>query len=128
MEQEVEKTLTRDDFIKYINDTLVGKGFIKDSENDFWIKDTQIRQGGGMMIINGQKQEMPGEIRNIKQMIEVYGEGSIKDVNTEVESKFIHINFDIEENEMKEDLGPTLCLFYDDQQLFNYILNKTFGI
>ena len=115
---------TRDDFIKFVNDRLKEIGFIKDSETEHWTLDTNIRTGGGVMVVNGQRMENPGEIYHVVFNVEVVGEGSMKDVDTGVEENFTEMDFYMIESEIRHDLTPTMCMYFDDQNEFNMVLNN----
>lgn len=128
MSQNLQNIQTNDDFIKFINNRLTSVGFKKDESIDRWVNDTQIRVGGGVMIINGRRQEMQGEIHNIKQIVEIFGEGSMVDVDTKIEEPFVQVDFTIEENGKVEYANTQFCFFPDEQQFFSFLINKIFGI
>ena len=128
MEQNLTVPKTRDEFIKIINDCLEEKGFKKDIENDIWTLEKQVMQGGGTIVVNGQKQQMRGEQHDIKMIVEVVGEGSMSDPVTQITESFVEVNFDVEDNGVKNEMGPTFCLFYTDQFVFETMLNQIFHI
>lgn len=116
----------KEDFIAFVNDTLVSKKFTK--EENKWVFETQVTQGGGVVVINGQQQQVPGEVHDVKYVVELYGDGEMKDLKSDIIDRFIEMNFYIEDGENTHDIGPTFCLLYDDQSLFNEIINKIFGL
>jgi len=123
------KITNRVEFINFINDTLTKKRFEKDSEKDLWRNARDIQHGGGQVIVNGQVQrEISPEIHHLEAFVEVFGEGSICDVGGGNPNPFIEINFYAKDNGVKQELGPTYCMFFDDQMLFNSVLNKIFGL
>lgn len=126
MEQQITNRPTREDFIKYINDTLVSKNFTKEPEKETWIYTRDVQTGGQTIVINGQRHDQPGEIHHIKFCVEVYGNGDVKDIKTEIVSPFIEINFSVFDNDKPENVGPTFCIYHDDNMLFNELVNKIF--
>ena len=114
----------REDFIKFIDDTLCKFGFLKNSDLEHWISGRDVRSGGGVMIVNGQRINNPGEIHHIEFNVEVVGGGSIKGVDSGIEDEFVEVDFYMIENEMRQDLTPTMCMYFDDNNEFSAIINK----
>ena len=56
----------------------------------------------------------------------MFGDGCIKDDNSEI--PFVEVNFDAVEDGTTKEIGPTFCFGWDDEEEFNYILNKIFGV
>ena len=112
----------KEDFIKFISNRLSESGFKMEVNEQLWIRETQVSSGGGMMVVNGQRRQFAGEVHTIKQFVEIFGEGDLSGI------PFIEVNFDIEDNGSREYDIPTVCMFFDDNSLFNYMLNKLFGV
>ena len=126
MTNQITNTPTRDNFIKFINEYLEGIDFKRDPDKESWFRNRQISVGGGMMVVNGQRQNIPGEIHNIKQIVEIFGDGIIKDIDTEIETSIIQIDFITSENDKIDYIDPQMCFFYDDQNMFIYLINQIF--
>lgn len=119
---------TKDDFIKYIDDQLKNFGFEKDSEKEIWACEKDVQSRGQTIIINGQRHDEPGQPHHIKYEVELYGDGEMKDDTTGKIDQFIEINFNVYQDEINVSEYPTFCMFFDDQMLFNSVLNKIFGL
>lgn len=121
-------TPTKDDFLKFVDECLKSIGFVKDSEKNLWVLDRDVRMGGGVMVVNGQRMENPGEIRHIVFSVEEVGEGGMKGVEKETEEGFVEIEFYVIENGERQDLTPTMCMYFDDQNEFNMVLNNVLRV
>ena len=75
------------------------------------------------MIVNGQRINNPGELRHISFNIEEVGEGGMKDVENSVEEGFIEMDFYMIENGKRQYLTPTMCMYFDDRDEFNNVMN-----
>lgn len=126
--EELAATPTRDDFIKFI-DERIGSVFSKDSEKELWVNERDTTTGQQVVIVNGQRTEHPGQTIHVTSMIEVVGDGSVKDIESEVEEPFIQVEFRVQQGDSPiEYLGPEMCLYYDDNVFFNSLINQFFGI
>lgn len=123
MTKKVTTTPTKDDFLKFVDERLKSIGFIKNPENNLWTLDHDVRVGGGVMIVNGQRINNPGELRHISFNIEEVGEGGMKDVENSVEEGFIEMDFYMIENGKRQYLTPTMCMYFDDRDEFNNVMN-----
>lgn len=128
MTDHVTTRPTRDDFIKFIDERLSQDGFIKSSEEESWNCEQDIQTPPQVIIVNGQRHEQPGDVVHVKYGVKVFGDGEMKDVKTETIESFIEIDFWSEKDGVKENTTPTFCMYYDDNMLFNIILNKLFGL
>lgn len=128
MNDEVIIRPSREDFISFINEQLIGLGFSKESEVEVWGCEKDIQSGGGTIIINGQRHDQPGETHHLRFEVEVFGDGEMKDVDTCEIDQFIEINFNIYQDKISVSEHPTFCLFFNDNDLFNTLLNKIFGL
>ena len=99
MTENITTNIPRSNFVDFINKRLTDGGFIKDQENEIWAVEKDIHSGGRTIIVNGRRIDQPGELRSIKFIVEIFGEGEIKE-NDAVEP-FIEINFYKEENKNK---------------------------
>ena len=124
MTKEVTTTPTKDDFLKFVDERLKSIGFVKDSEKNLWALDRDVRVGGGVMVVNGRRMENRGEIHHIVFSVEEVGEGGMKEVEKEIEEGFVEIEFYVIENGERQDLTPTMCMYFDDQNEFNMVLNN----
>ena len=115
---------SRENFIEFINDTLNRFGFVKEFDDERWILNHDIQTGGGVMIVNGQQINNPGEVHHIVFNIEVVGNGSMKDTDSNIEEEFIEIDFYAIENEIRQDITPTMCMYFDDNNEFNELINN----
>ena len=115
---------SRENFIEFINDTLNRFGFIKESDGERWILNHDIQTGGSVVVVNGQRINNPGEIHHIEFNIEVVGNGSMKDTDSNIEEEFIEIDFYAIENEIRQDITPTMCMYFDDNNEFNELINN----
>lgn len=114
----------REEFISFINDRLVGIGFT--GEDERWTLEQDIQDHPQVVIVNGRRVEQPAESRHVKICVEVFGDGCVK--GDESEEPFVEVNFDAVEDEVAKEIGPTFCFGWDDEEEFNYILNKIFGV
>ena len=127
-EKQLTAKPTRDDFIKYISDSLISKGFKKDSEKELWVREQQIQTPGQTIVINNQRRDIPGQIKHIKFAIDIIGDGYAEDVKTERQDPFLEVDLTIfeEDNEIHD--WPIFCMYYDDQLEFNNTLSQIFRI
>jgi hypothetical protein len=107
---------------------LMGLGFEKDPEKEFWTNERDLQGPTQTIIINNQRKDMPGETHHVRFEVEVFGNGEMKDVDTEVVNPFIEVNFNVFQDGSNMSDWPTFCIFFDDQILFNSLLNKIFGL
>ena len=114
----------REGFISFINERLTGIGFTKEGER--WTLEQDIQNQAQVVIVNGRRVEQPAESRHVKLYVEVFGDGCVKDDNSEI--PFVEVNFDAVEDGVAKEIGPTFCFGWDDEEEFNYILNKIFGV
>jgi len=114
----------REEFVSFINDKLTGIGFTGEGER--WIIEQDIQDHPQVVIVNGRRVEQPAESRHIKLYVEMFGDGCVRDDNSEI--PFVEVNFGAEENEVVKEIGPTFCFEWEDEEEFNYILNKIFGV
>ena len=128
MSKELTTIASREDFIKFIDSRLNELGFNKDQEKELWIYEKDIQGAARTIIINNQRMDQPGESHHVKFAVNVYGEGEMKDVESEKVDSFVQIDFNVYQDEQDVSSYPTFCVFYDDQILFNSLLNKIFGL
>ena len=126
MSKEIITKPAREEFIKWINERLIGLGFSND--NSFWRSERNIQTPTQTIVINGQRVDRPGETRRIVFQVELFGDGIMKDVESGTEDPFIELNFSVDEGNGMEDVGPTFCLYYDDQLLFNNVISEIFRL
>ena len=127
MEARPTPTPTRDSFVEWIDKRLTELSFCKSQNRESWVLKKEIQSGAQVVIINGQRHSSPGETRTVEMSVEIYGNGKMIDNDTSQEDEFIEMNFYITENNIKNQIAPTFCLFYDDNILFNSLINKLFG-
>ena len=125
---ETRPTPTRDSFIEWIDKRLTGLSFCKSEDSESWVLEKEDHRNGTTMIINGRRIDQPGEVRHLKFQVEVFGEGDMKDVGTERTDPFVEINFYVFENDSLISEWPTFCMFFDDNILFDSLLNKFFEL
>ena len=118
----------KEDFIKFINERLTKLEFTKDSEREFWFNERDVQSSPRTIVINGRRHDEPGESHHVRFEVEVFGDGEMKDVDTEVVNQFIEVNFNVFQDGQDMSEWPTFCMFFDDQILFNSVLNKIFGL
>ncbi len=121
-------TSSRDDFIGFIDDRLKDI-FNRDPEKELWVNERDVVMGTQVVIVNGQRNETPGQSVHVVSSVEVVGDGSIKDVDNDNEIPFIQLDFYVKENDNPvKYLSPEMCLYYDDNLFFNQLINQFFGI
>jgi len=125
---ETRPTPTRDSFIEWIDKRLTGLNFCKSEDSESWSLEKEDHRNGTTMIINGRRIDQPGEVRHLKFQVEVFGEGDMKDISTERTDPFVEINFYVFENDFLISEYPTFCMFFDDNILFDSLLNKIFEL
>jgi len=91
MSKEIITKPAREEFIKWINERLIGLGFSND--NSFWRSERNIQTPTQTIVINGQRVDRPGETRRIVFQVELFGDGIMKDVESGTEDPFIELNF-----------------------------------
>ena len=128
MENNIIKQPSREDFIRFIDDQFISCGFLRIQDLEQWSKEVQRNVGGGVMVINGHQQAMPGETHTFVYIASVFGDGSLRDPETDIEREFLQIDFDMTDNGEPQDLGPELCFFYDDRIEFEEFLSKYFNV
>lgn len=128
METRPTPTPTRDSFIEWINKRLTELSFCKSEDSESWTLKKEDHRNGTTMIINGRRIDQPGEVRHLKFQVEVFGDGEMKDVDTERTDPFVEINFYVFENDSLISEWPTFCMFFDDNILFDSLLNKFFEL
>lgn len=110
----------------FIKNTLVNKGF--SCEENIWKIEKDINDPGQTIIINGRRVDQPGKSRHVVYEVEIFGEGDISDIDTKKIENFVEINLNITTDTRREEIGPTFCIFAEDEELFNEIINKVFDI
>lgn len=125
--EPVPKT-SRGGFLKWIDRRLTKLGFAKDPEKDIWTREHDMQAPTQTIVINGQRMDQPGETHHMKFVVDVYGEGELKDIATEVVENFIQVDFNVLQDGSDVSNWPTFCIFFDDQILFNDLLNKIFEL
>lgn len=120
----METQPTRDDFVTWISKRLSDLGFKQNENKESWDLDRAIQSPPQVLIVNGQRHEREGATRRLKFRVEVFGDGEMKDINTQVVNSFIEVDFDIFEDDSSVSDIPTTCMFYDDNGLFDDILNN----
>lgn len=65
------------ELIEEIKGVLEASEFVKKTEN-IWERETQIKQQGHTMIINGQRIQQPDQIIDLKYKVELCGSGSLE--------------------------------------------------
>lgn len=128
MTKELISNPTKEDFIKFINERLTDLNFARDSEKEVWINERDIQSPTRTIVINGQRHDQPGDTHHLKFEVEVFGDGDMKDVDTEVVNSFVEVNFNAYQDDQDVSEWPTFCMFFDDQILFDSLLNKIFGL
>lgn len=132
MKQSSSENLTtissREDFIKWIGERLEELTFVKDPDKEFWSNERDVQSSSRVIVINGQRHDEPGESHHVRFEVEVFGDGEMKDVDTEVVNPFIEVNFNVFQDGQDMSDWPTFCMFFDDQLLFDSLLNKIFGL
>ena len=128
MSNEPAPKISREDFLKWINRRLTELGFTKNPEKDIWTREHDIQDPSQTIVFNGSCRTQPGETHRMKFIVDVYGEGELKDVATEVVESFIQVDFNVLQDGSDVSNWPTFCIFFDDQILFNSLLNKIFGL
>jgi len=128
MIEEITINPTREDFVKWMANQLTDLGFEKDPERELWFNERDIQEPTRTIIINNQRKDVPGESHRVKFEVDIFGDGEMKDVDTEVVNPFIEVNFNVFQDGRDVTDWPTFCIFFDDQLLFNSLLNKIFGL
>ena len=128
MEKELISNPTREDFVGWMTKRLEEFAFEKDMEREFWFNERDLQGPTQTIIINNQRKDMPGETHHVRFEVEVFGDGEMKDVDTEVVNPFIEVNFNVFQDGQDMSDWPTFCIFFDDQILFDSLLNKIFGL
>ncbi len=118
----------KEDFIKFIDERLTKLSFTKDSEKEVWINERDVQSSSRTIVINGQRHDQPRETHHLNFEVEVFGDGEMKDIDTEVVNPFIEVNFNVFQDGQDMSDWPTFCMFFDDQLLFDSLLNKIFGL
>ena len=118
--------MNREDLIGHI-DEILSSHFVKDCEK--WTLERDVTKGGGVVIINGQRMNNPGETHHIRLTVEVVGEGSLCTVDSENAAKFVMIDFTTNEDDGPDQpMSPTECIYYDDFDYFDGLVHHFFGI
>jgi len=128
METKLTPTPTRDSFVEWIDKRLTGLNFCKSEDSEMWSLERDVQTAGQTMIINGQRMDQPGQVRHLKFQVEIFGDGEVKDVSAERIDPFVEINFYVFENDSRISEWPTFCVFFDDNLLFDSLLNKFFRL
>jgi len=128
MSNEIVNNPTREDFITWINTRLSELGFVRETENELWKITRDVKSPGRTIIINGQRQDEPEQTTHIEYCVNVFGDGGVADENGENLKPFVEIEFYIINDEQKHMDWPVFCMYFDDQYLFNSLLNKIFRI
>lgn len=127
-ESQIIVKSTKDDFIKYINDTLSSKGFNKETDKETWFLERDIQMPGQTVIINNQRRDIPGQIKHTKFNVSIFGEGYTEDIKTSRQDPFLEIDFTVIEGDDEIHDWPIFCMYYDDQLEFNNTLSQIFRI
>ena len=125
---ETRPTPARDSFIEWIDKRLTGLSFCKSEDSESWTLEKEVQGNEMTVIVNGRRVDQPGEVRHLKFQVEVFGDGEMKDVSTERIDPFVEINFYVFENDFLISEYPTFCMFFDDNILFDSLLNKIFEL
>jgi len=128
MIDELTTNLSKEDFIEWMDKRLAESGFTKDPEQYIWVVARDVQGPSQIIVINGQRHDQPGESHHFKFEVELFGDGEMKDIDTEIVNSFIEVNFNIYQDDYHISEWPTFCMFFDDQILFDSILNKMFEI
>lgn len=126
MEQNLTQQVNRGDFVKLINDTLIEKGFIKDPEKELWEYTRNINTGKRVVIVNGHRQDIPGDIHRVKYIVDVFGDGHISDADTREKREFLQVVISIMQNE-EERFCVEECIYYDEIEYFNTLMGRIFN-
>jgi len=118
---------TREEFINHVNERLTPL-FTKDPEKELWVNERDVQVGAQVVVVNGKRMDQPGQTRHITTYVEVYGDGEIKDVNNETTEQFAQVDFYVIEEGQKHYVCPTICMYYDEHDLFDHMLNELFGL
>ena len=110
--------MNREDLIKCIDDHLSGI-FVKDGEK--WTLEKEQPGQRQTIIINGQQSVQQGPPNKVNFLIEVVGDGSMKDEKKE--EPFVQIHFEVKvNNHVNADFEETF--YYDDIELLSNIINQ----
>lgn len=110
--------MNREEFLNSINDYLESVGFIKN--DNIYLKETQARTAGQVMVINGRRMEQPGQIINIKMTIEECGEGFVGEESFELIGLKVAQN-----NEIIAEYN--ISFYYDEFETFKEYCKKLFN-
>lgn len=110
---------------KYIETKLTQLGFTSEQIDEVVIYklNKQVRQPGQVMIINGQRQEIPGQLFTIEFEVKILGEGWVEN-NDEEKTPILFVNFkSIVNNDINIDYfeGFYLDRIEDFDRIFNQI-------
>lgn len=117
--------MSKDDFLNHINNKL---SMFTRNENK-WVLDKEIPVQGGVVYINGQKVSQGPQGSN-KLHIEVnyLNDGWVQNLDDEsTRVPFGQMEFIIKENDQTK-LYLEDCVYYDDIEYIDKLLNKFFGI
>ena len=118
--------MNRDDLIKHIDEALSGY-FTKDGEK--WTCERMVSRGGGVVIINGQRINQPGQQHRLCLTVEVVGNGDIREDGSDRVDEFVMIDFTAKEDDGPErSMSPTECIYYDEFDYFDQLTHNLFGI
>lgn len=109
--------MNRESFLFHIKEKMESNGF--QSDENKYIKKSQIQQPGTIMIINGRKVEQPGNIIEIEMVLECLGEGFVD------EEPFELIGFTVYRgDETIFELNQSF--YYNEFELFDNICMRIF--
>lgn len=128
MVEQIIQTPTRAEFLDFIERRLKGLNFSKKEDSDIWWMDSEVRQPGQTIVINGHRIDQPGPILKVKFVVELFGDGELEDVKTNRLDPFVEMKFSIDDGRELIEQWPVFCMFYDDQPLFDSLLNKIFNL
>lgn len=111
---------------EHIETKLTGLGFTKEQydERIIYKQSKQMREHGQVMIVNGHKQEMPGQVFNMEFEIDIKGEGWVEN-NDEEKIPILFVNF-------KSKVGDNVIvdyfegLYLDRIEDFDKIINQIY--
>lgn len=110
----------REEFISWVNDELTRRGFERDGDTERW-KTTRSFQKR-IIYINGQSYEEPSQDTHADFFIEVVGDGEVKD--DKKTDPFVQFDIYVIQGGQKQDITQTICVYYDERELFTKILNN----
>lgn len=106
-----------EEFIKDIEQFFEENSF--ERNGNIWSRNGVAHTSGQVIVVNGVRQEIPGQPIQIEQLFEVIGECELMNEQDEVEAKYMHCTLDIKQD--GESMGEICQLFSTPQECIDLV-------